>query len=253
MSIQAEERLNLTKLLIVQFQKQADSKTKKWFDNYLKGAISYRGLKTPQVASLVKDWYTANNLKQYSVEEQLTLCQDLIASKFAEDKFAGTIYIQKYLIKTIDYHQLLAESNVLFQKGCFFDWSTTDWFCTRILDPIIVKNGIEAAEIVAQWRYSKNFWQRRASIVSFRHPSVNELYHPLIENVIKDLVVEKDRFIQTGIGWVLADMSKKYPSKVEALFYQYIQLLNKEVIDRHAKYLSCYQELKQFKRSSIEN
>ena len=248
MVLQNNQRQKLINRLTNQLEQHSDVKTKQWFNNYLKGAIEYRGLKTPQVTSLVKNWYKANELKHYTVKEQLTLCNSLIASKFAEDKFAGTIYIQKFLLAQIDYQELLAECNSVFQKGYFFDWSTIDWFCNRVLDPTIVKHGINAAEIVANWRYSDNFWQRRAAIVSFRHASCHQEYHALIEQIIEDLVLEDQRFMQTGIGWVLADMSKIYPVKVEALFRKYLDYLDREVIDRHTKHLSCHKELKKLKR-----
>ncbi|MEM9508194.1 MAG: DNA alkylation repair protein [Cyanobacteria bacterium P01_E01_bin.35] len=247
-TIAKNERQRLIELLIKQLQKCSDLKTKQWFDNYLKGAIKYRGVKTPKVARLLKEWRLANKLDIYTPQQQLILCSDLIASSFAEDKFAGIIYLHKFLIAEIDYQILLSKFNSLFKQGCFFDWSTTDWFCLRVLDPIIINNGINAAETVSKWRYSENFWQRRASIVSFRHASLNQDYHPLIETIISDLVKEDKRFIQTGIGWVLADMSKNYPIQVEALFRKYLHQLDKEVIDRHSKHLPCHRELKQQKR-----
>ena len=249
LTLTKNQRKLLINLLLDRLQKESDLKTKKWFDNYLKGAIEYRGLKTPKVSQIVKEWHSTNNLSDYAPEEQLKLCTDLIANSFAEDKFAGTIYIQKFLLKKIDYQFLLNECNSLFKNGYFFDWSTTDWFCTRVLDPTIVKHGINSAEMIAKWRFSENFWQRRASIVSFRHASAYQDYHPLIEEIIDELVKENERFIQTGIGWVLADMSKKYPVKAEALFRKYLNELQREVIDRHSKHLPCHQELKQQKRN----
>lgn len=243
-----QERQKLVKLLTSHLEEHSDLQTKKWFNNYLKGAIEYRGLKTPHVTLIVKNWYESNQLGQYAPMEQFVLCRQLIASKFAEDKFAGTIYIQKFLLTKINYQELLVECNLLFQQNCFFDWSTTDWFCTRILDPTIVKHGIAAAQIIANWRYADNFWQRRAAIVSFRGASSNQEYHSLIASIIDDLVKENQRFIQTGIGWVLADMSKIYPTEVEAIFRKYLRYFNREVIDRHSKYLPCHQELKQLIR-----
>ena len=243
------ERDRLLSKLSQKLQNNADPKTKQWFDNYLKGAIVYRGLKTPLVKTLVKQWHQEHNLSQCELSSQLELCLDLLAGSFAEDKFAGTLYIQLYLLKKIDYQILLPKFDWLFQQGDFYDWSTTDWFCTRILDPLIIKNGMDAATVVASWQNSENLWQRRAAIVAFRKASLHPEYHPLIEQIIATLVKEQERFIQTGIGWVLSDMSKKYPTKVEALFRQYIQEFCKEVIDRHAKYLPCHQELKKLKRS----
>ncbi len=60
------ERKKLIELLIKQFQELSDPQTKLWFDNYLKGAIEYRGLKTPQVTSLVKQWHSTNQLALYT-------------------------------------------------------------------------------------------------------------------------------------------------------------------------------------------
>lgn len=251
MKISKLEKQRLLDDLVVHLEQNSDSKTKQWFDNYLKGAIAYRGLKTPQVTQIVKQWRIRNQLDRCSLSEQLTLCMDLIARDFAEDKFAGTIYLQKFLLSRLDYQILLRECSSMFERGYFYDWSTTDWFCTRILDPTIVKHGLDAANIIAKGRYSENLWQRRAAIVSFRHATKDSQYHQLIAEIIADLVRESERFIQTGIGWVLADMSKPYPSEAEALFRQHLNCLSKEVIDRHTKHLICHKELKQLKRMSL--
>ena len=248
MELNRDIRQQLIQELISSFQQNCDLKTKQWFDNYLKGAIAYRGLKTPQVTSIVKDWYLTNRLDRYSLNEQLALCGELIAGDFAEDKFAGTIYIQKYLLKKLDYQFLLAEIDLWFKNGYFFDWSTTDWMCTRVLDPIIIKQYKDAAEIVARWRMSDNLWQKRASIVSFRHASGDRQYHSTIKKIIEHLVPDERRFIQTGIGWVLADMSKNYPTEAEAIFRKHLNYLDREVIVRHAKFLDCHKQLKQLKK-----
>ncbi len=252
MSISLKDRQQLTAELIQQIEHYSDPKTKQWFDNYLKGAIAYKGLKTPQVTKLVKAWHKEHALDRYTPAEQLLLCTDLIAGSFAEEKFAGTLYLQTFLLSKLDYRLLIDTCHKLFQQGYFFDWSTTDWFCTRVLDPTIVKHGLEAANLISHFRQSSNLWQRRAAIVSFRHPSQNSQYHPLIEAIIADLLPSEERFIQTGIGWVLADMSKPFPVEAEALFRQYLPVLSKEVIDRHTKHLACRAALKQLKKDQLK-
>ena len=244
-----ENQDSLVSALVDMMNAEAEVKTKQWFENYLKGAITYRGLKTPAVAKLLKAWRTDHNLDSYSLAEQLALCEALIAHPFAEDKFAGIIYIQKYLAKKLEWQTLVAFVDRLFQADYFFDWSTTDWLCVRVLDPTILKHGLPAAEAIAQYRTSHILWQRRAAIVPFRHASAEKTYHALIRKIIADLVQESERFIQTGVGWVLADLSKVYPSEAEALFRQYLPLLSREVIDRHSKHLPAHRQLKQLKRS----
>ena len=248
---QTKQQLTLT--LTNQIAQVADDKTKQWFDNYLKGAIEYRGVKTPVVAKLVSSWKQAHTLSHYSIEEQLALCELLIQSRFAEDKFAGIIYIQKYLCSKLAYQRLVSFCANLFEQGYFFDWSTTDWFCVRVLDPTIVRHGLPAAEAIASWHTAENLWQRRASIVSFRHATKDSQYHDIIKRVIQDLVTEDHRFIQTGVGWVLADLSKPYPDEAETLFRKYLSQLSREVINRHTKHIDAHKELKQLKRQQLRS
>ena len=166
--------------------------------------------------------------------------------------------MQKYLCSKLAWQRLVPFCSALFEQGYFFDWSTTDWFCVRVLDPTILRHGFPAAEAmatpaqgIANWCKAKQLWQRRASLVSFRHAAKDRQYHSRIRQVIEVLVLEDQRFIQTGIGWVLADLSKPYPEAAEALFRKYLSQLSREVIDRHTKHLDAHKELKQLKREQL--
>jgi hypothetical protein len=68
MKLPDHQRQKILELLTKQLEEHADSSTKQWFENYLKGAIEYRGLKTPLVSSLVKKWYQANQLQSYTLQ-----------------------------------------------------------------------------------------------------------------------------------------------------------------------------------------
>ncbi len=228
----------------------ADMQTKQWFENYLKHAIRYRGIKMPEVARIVAEWRKVHGLQQLSEEEGLGLAVSLIRQEHAEDKFAGTLYIQKYLQKRVEADSLLTRVEDLFSCGAFFDWSTTDWFCVRVLGPAIVRHGQEVAERIAGWRGETNLWNRRASIVPFRAVVRDEAYHHLIKSTIAVLVKERERFIQTGIGWVISDLSKVHPRVAEVLVERHFDDLLVEVIRRHTKYLPSHDSYKARKRST---
>lgn len=227
----------------------ADPSAKAWFENYLKHAVRYRGVKTPAVARLVTEWRRAHGLGQLSNEAQLALASSLIRQNHAEDKFAGTLYIQKYLLRRVDADALLTTSEELFSSGAFFDWSTTDWFSVRVLGPAIVRHGRDAARRIAAWRDAKDMWQRRASIVPFRAVVRDEAYHPLIESTVTVLVKEKARFIQTGIGWVISDLSKIFPRLAEVIVDRHFDDLSPEVIRRHTKRLPRHRAYGERKRA----
>ncbi len=229
-------------------QSAATLETKIWFENYLKGVISYYGVKTPQVKSIVHVWRKENELMHRTLEEQLTLCKKLISLKYAEEKFAATLYIQQHLVKKIDLSLLLDTSEEFYSKEYFWDWSTADWFTVRVLSAIIAKDS-KSIDRIASWADSTSLWQRRASIVALRKVVSEKKYHSLIEKVIDKLVNDSQRFIQTGIGWTLSDLSKKHATVATRFVEKHFSYFSVEVIDRHTKYLSKHKEWKKLKRN----
>ena len=226
----------------------ADPGTKAWFENYLKQVIGYRGVKTPVVARIVAEWRGERGLGRLPDDDQLAVARSLIEERLAEDKFAGILYIQKYLLRRLQPDRLLAVAEELFAEGAFFDWSTSDWFSVRVLGPLIRRGGTGAAERIAGWRTADDLWQRRAAIVPFRAVVRDESYHPLIETTVAALVGERERFIQTGIGWVLSDLAKVHPGVAAALVERHFDDLSAEVIRRHTRYLPEHKRYKERKR-----
>ena len=226
----------------------ADPATKEWFENYLKHAIGYRGVKTPVVARIVGEWRGERGLGKLADGEQLELARSLIEERLAEDKFAGILYMQKYLVRRLEPDRILEAAEELFAAGAFFDWSTSDWFSVRVLGPVVRRGGMEVAERIAGWRVAGDLWQRRAAIVPFRAVVRDEAYHALIEETIAALVGERERFIQTGIGWVVSDLSKSHPGVAAAVVERHFDELSAEVVRRHTRYLPGHEGYKERKR-----
>lgn len=225
-----------------ELEKESNIQTKRWFDNYLRGKISFRGLKTPQVRDLLIKFIQKNHLIESTEEKQIDFAFGLISKKKAEDKYAGIIYIQKHLLKKVDPNKLLDHIQRAFENGHFFEWSATDWLCTRVLCVMLKKNKEQLVEKISNWRLSSDLWQRRASIVAFLKCVDDGSLNSITESIISTLVQEKERFIQTGIGWFIASLSKKRPQHAELLVEKYFNQLSKEVIQRHTKHLVKHKE-----------
>lgn len=227
---------------ITQLQKslsqQSEQKTKKWFEDYLKGAIKYRGIKTPQVAKILKIWRIEHQLDKLSATEQLELAANLIRQNFAEDKFAGILYMQKFLLERIDFEDFAKIFESLFAESHFYDWSTTDWFNVRVLSPLINIHERKAVKRFTAWYQSESLWQRRSSIVSLRACVKWPEYIPVLKKQITRMVKSEERFIQTGIGWVIADLSKVNPTQADLIVDKHLKHLSLEVIKRHTKHLA---------------
>lgn len=200
------------------------------------------------VARIVAEWRGQRGLDRLSDEEQLGLARSLIEGDLAEDKFAGILYMQKHLARRLEPDRLLEVAEELFAAGAFFDWSTSDWFSVRVLGPLIRRGGHATAERIAGWRTADDLWQRRAAIVPFRAVLRDEAYHPLIESTIAELAGEDERFIQTGIGWVVSDMAKSHPDAAAALVERHFDDLSAEVIRRHTRHLPGHEGYRARKR-----
>jgi len=241
-------------LLITDLQERldraADEQTRAWFENYLKHAICYRGIKSPEVTRIVALWRHEHDLQQLPDRDALALAASLIRQTHAEDKFAGIFYIQKFLQKRIGADTLLDTAECLFTDGAFFDWSTTDWFCVRVLGPLIKHHGHTVAGRIASWCRNSGMWHRRASIVPFRSVIGDQSFHPLVDTTIATLVREQERFIQTGIGWVVSDLSKTHPNVAEMLIERHLDDLSAEVIRRHTRHLPQHNKYKAKKRDA---
>ena len=118
----------------------------------------------------------------------------------------------------------------------------------QVLGPLIRRGGTGAAEQVAGWHTAEDLWQRRAAIVPFRAVVRDESYHPLIKATIAVLVGERERFIQTGIGWVVSDMAKSHADVAAALVARHFDELPAEVIRRHTRHLPDHKSYKERKR-----
>ena len=243
--------MNHIKKLQIKLEEVSDEKTKKWFEDYLKNVISYRGVKTPVVTKIVSQWRADEAIDKLPLKKQMEIACDLIRKEKAEDKLAGVVYIQKYLSSKVEADILLRNFNDLYNQGAFCNWSTTDWFCVRVLDPLIMKSEDAVAQKIGSWYKSGNLWQRRSSVVSFRGSAKENKHLAIIKRNIASLVKEDERFIQTAIGWVISDLSRYYPGEANDIVSKHFSDLSYEVINRHTKYLPDHKKLKERKRKSL--
>ncbi|MDE0417236.1 MAG: DNA alkylation repair protein [bacterium] len=226
----------------------ADVARKEWFEAYLKHVIEYRGVPMPEVVRTVSLWRKECGLNGLARADQLDVAVSLIGCAHAEDKFAGMVYIQKYLVRHVPAERILEASEDLFAKGAFCNWATSDGYSMRVLGPLIRRGGRGVARRIAGWRTATDLWQRRGSVVPFRAVVSDPSYHPLIEEVIAVLVKERERFIQTGIGWVVSDMAKVHPDTAGTLVERHLDHLSSEVIRRHTRHFPDHERFRDMKR-----
>lgn len=210
--------------LIVHFQKilqnKADPKVKDWWENYVKGA-KFRGVKMAENRKSVNSW-----IKEFSIDEndpmvQFDLGLGLIRQKYTEDKLGGILLIQEHINRKnlVPWQIQLEPYSSLFLQNHLGDWNIVDWFCVKVMGNLAKDNGENIFTQIDPWKDSKNVWQRRSSVVSFVNlaklgDSFYSGFYSDLLNRCDYLLTSKERFIQTGVGWVLRELSKSDPESV---------------------------------------
>ncbi len=131
----------------------------------------------------------------------------------------------------------------IFDDGHIADWNTTDWLCIRVLGPLIARDGRPAADLLAGWTAAPGLWRRRAAAVSFV-PVVGRGDEPfpglvdMVFGVCAANVVDPERFAQTGVGWVLRDLSDVAPDRVYDFVVAHLDVMSREAVRMAAARLS---------------
>jgi 3-methyladenine DNA glycosylase AlkD len=195
-------------------EKKVNIKTKNWWEGYLKNATPFRGVKMADIRSSLHKWFKESSINEkYNELQQIEICLDLISQKHSEDKLAGILFLREILIPANRLNPVrdLPKFVQLFENEHINDWNICDWFCVKVLGPIVKKFGKQSALIISDWRTAKTIWQRRASVVAFVNLAKNgeRNFKGFIDLILNNSLIIKDqeRFIQTGTGWVLRELS----------------------------------------------
>jgi 3-methyladenine DNA glycosylase AlkD len=248
----------LTQILLTNLQKHADPKTKTWWENYVKGSPPFLGVKMAIIRTELHRWHKRYVDDQMGYPEQVTLALQLFDGKYTEEKLAGTLFLQEILLPSgaIRWQRDIDRFAALFTGGKIYDWNTCDWFCVKVLGPLIQENGLACARHIAEWRQSENLWQARAALVAFVNVAGTDTYYPAIEASCQVLIRRPERFAKTAVGWILREVSSYDEPFVRQVIIDNVRHFSAESLKNATKYFSqeeqkYYREM--FKQNRKEN
>ncbi len=217
-------------------QAKAKPETREWWEGYLKGAIGFRGTNMAAIRQVVHVWHD-ESATAWTPKQLRDLAIALIHQDLTEDKLAGILLIQEILLPAghVPWRTELRRWAKLFDHGFIYDWNTCDWFCIRVLGPLVVAEGEECARAIADWSRARNLWRRRAAGVGFVNLAPQgddnfEGFTSMLLEVCERTVRHQDRFAQTGTGWVLRELSHAEPGRVGAFVRDHVGLMSREAL-----------------------
>jgi 3-methyladenine DNA glycosylase AlkD len=236
---------DLIERLQLRLKAHATDETREWWTKYLRGAASFRGVKMGNIRTAVHAWFEEEQLGEYlSVGQQKDLSLLLLEEDYSEDKLAGVLFLQEILLQEdkLDWRSELPRFARLFDRGYIRDWSICDWFCVKVLGPLVEQQGEPCARAVLEWRETDSVWQRRASVVTFANlASKGDQNFPGFTEMVLDtcshLLGSQERFVQTGVGWVLREFSRSDQSRVIGFVEANLDRFSREALKNATKYL----------------
>lgn len=219
---------------------RADADARLWWEDYVKQGAPFIGVKMSVIRSVVIDWHLKTVDSVLDIDEQVELALELIREDYSEEKLAGILYLQEILIPAgvigcVRETDRFAE---LFDDGSIGDWNICDWFCVKVLGPLIRDQGLDCAQSISAWCDAESIWRARASVVPFVKVAGESTYYPLIEESCRALLSRDERFAGTAVGWVLRDISKHDPVFVQRFVEDNIASFPREVLRKATRYLN---------------
>lgn len=214
----------------------SNSKARAFWSRYLRGTARFRGVPMAKVRSCVRGWWTDHELAAHGAAAGKRIALALIEQQMTEDKLAGILILQEQLGDALRGGDLPAFAR-LFSGGHLADWNIVDWFCVKVLVTMLAREAgrAELARAVAQWRTAETTWQRRAACIAFTKlaPRGDEALPgltTLILTVCATVVWSPERFDQTAVGWVLRELGRAEPARVEAFFRRHARFMSRDCV-----------------------
>ncbi len=225
-------------------QHHTDVTTKTWWENYVKGSAPFMGVKMPVIRTLVKEWYKETIKENQDVPEPIQPALTLLKGKYTEEKLAGILLLQEFIIPEgrINLQQDITLFEDMFDNGYIYDWNVCDWFCMKVLGPLIQINGMPVAKRMTEWHSAENVWRARASVVAFVKVAGESIYYPSVRESCRVLAARKERFAKTAVGWILREISKYNESFTCQVIKENIQHFTTESLRNATKYFTREQK-----------
>ena len=179
-------------------------------------------------------WWDDHGLAAHPAAVGKRIAFALIEQRGADDKLAGVLVLHELLgdqLRTAD----LAAFEKLFGPGLLDDGAVVDAFGVQVLGTLLlrVRGRADVARALATWRSADSPWQRRAACAALTAlapqgdgalPGLAQL----IFQMCSAIVWSPDRIDQTAVGWLLRELSRGEPTRVEAFVRRHARFMSRE-------------------------
>jgi len=194
---------------------------------------------TRSLRALVLRWWSDHALAEHPAAVGKRIALALLEQKPVETQLAGILVFEELLADHMRASDLTAFAE-LFEDGALAEGSVVDAFAVKVLGTLLhrVRGRSDCARVLASWRNAETAWQRRAACVAFTAlaPQGDAALPGLARTIFtlcSTVVWSPERIDQTAVGWLLRELSRAEPTRVEAFVRRHARFMSRECA-RHA-------------------
>lgn len=186
-----------------------------------------------KIRACVRLWWRDHELDEHPASVGKRIAMVLIEQRSAAHKLAG-ILVLELLEDQLRAGDVPAFAR-LFGDDHLAAFDVVDRFATCVLGALLERESgqVDVARALASWRSADTGWQRRAACVAFtRIAASSDSAVPglasMILGVCATVVWSVERCDQTAVGWVLRELARVEPDRVEAFVVRHARLMSRE-------------------------
>ncbi len=224
--------------------KNSDPAIAKKYARYFKEGYDPYGVDPKKLEKKREEWFELWQ-KDLSRKEFIALCEELLKSGKWEEK---SIAINFMMRLREDYNKTLFRQMGKWFEKYIDDWASCDVACSRVLYHFIADKIVSFKEFL-EWTESSSKWRRRAVPVTMVEMVSKQEKIKESLTAARKLILDPERVVHQGVGWLLRETWKKAPKEVEDFLYKWKDKAPRLII-QYATEKIPKDKRKRFRRSS---
>lgn len=197
-------------------EKNADKAIIKKYAKYFKEGYDPYGVAWEKLNPKIEEWFNTCQ-KEMSQKEILTLCERLMSTGKYEEASIAIMFMVKLRSQ---YNKSLFNIVGKWFEKYITNWAHSDVASHSVLYLFLSDKAVEFKDLLA-WTDSPHRWKRRATAVTLVKDFSKSGSVPQALQVARKLILDTEKVVQQGTGWLLREAWKKSPEKVEDFLLQW--------------------------------
>ena len=179
---------------------------------YMKSAMPYRGLTSPQLKALLRP-LLASYPPQDRATWEATVRELWDGATHREERYAAIALARHRAARAWLDPDSLALSRHLVVTGAW--WDLVDEIATHLVGDVLAAYPAQTGPVIDAWAGDEHLWVRRAAVLS-QVGRKGDTDLALLSRVIEANVDDQSFWLRKAIGWALRDQARSNPDWVRA-------------------------------------